>query len=167
GALAQILKLADLWHPISRYHEPLPVKSWAPPKVMTREEEERFIRFGRRKPEWRTALNSAIITGNTTILRCELRALKLEHLRLAQVPPVILVQAMVKNKNRVRSVPLNEAALAAVRELVAFAKERRSCEPYHSLFPFRVKRSLYDPNRPASPGFVRRAFASIATACGL
>src|SRR5262249_8262706 len=59
GALAQILELADLWHPISRYYERLPEKSWAPPKILTREEEERFIRFGRRKPAWRTALNSA------------------------------------------------------------------------------------------------------------
>src|ERR1051325_11219877 len=42
GALSQILALADLWHPISRYYERLPEKNWAPPKVMTEEEEERF-----------------------------------------------------------------------------------------------------------------------------
>lgn len=167
GALAQILKLADLWHPISRYYERLPEKDWSPPKVMTQEEEDRFIRFGRRSPGWRTALNSAITTGNTTIHGCELRTLRLEHLRLTQHPPVILVPTNVKNRNRVRSVPLNGTAFAAVQELLVLARERGSCEPQHYLIPFRLKKGLYDPTRPASSCFIRKTFRSIAKASDL
>jgi integrase len=167
GALSQVLELADLWHPISKYYERLPEKNWAPPKVMTHEEEERFIRFARRKPEWRTALNAALITGNTTIAGCGLRTLRLGDLRLMQDPPVIQVPATVKNSNRVRGIPLNEVALTAVRDLVSRAKECGSSEPEHYLIPFRIKKGKYDPTRSASPFFIRSAFRAIAQACGL
>lgn len=167
NALAQLLELADLWHPISRYYECLPEKNWAPPKVMTPEEEDRFLRFAKRRPEWKTALNSALLTGNTTIAGCCLRTLKLENIRLEQDPPVILVPATVKNENRVRGVPLNAVAFAAVRELLAQAKEHGSSNPHHYLIPFRVKTGLFDPDRPASPCFIRSAFRSIRRAAGL
>jgi integrase len=167
GALAQLLQFADLWHPISRYYECLPLKNWAPPKVMSPEEEDRFLRFGRRKPAWKTAINAALVTGNTTVAGCELRTLKLEHLRLKQDPPVLLVPESVKNRHRVRGVPLNGAALAAVNELVILARDKGSHVPQHYLIPFRVKKGTYDPTRPGSPGFIRRSFRSIAKACGL
>jgi integrase len=167
NALSQILALADLWHPISRYYEGLPQKNWVPPRIMTAEEEERFIRFGRRKPEWRTALNSALMSGNTTLLGCEIRTLRLEHLCLAQKPPIIRLPETVKNTHRTRSVPLNEIALEAVRDLVALAKERGSCESQHYLIAFRIRLGKYDPNRPASSCFIRTAFHSIARASGL
>jgi integrase len=167
GALAQILELADLWHPISKYYERLQERNWGPPKVMTPEEEDRFLRFGGRKPEWKTALNSALLTGNTTIAGCGLRTLQLRNVRLKQDPPVILVPITVKNSNRVRGIPLNDVALAAMCELMAQAKDRGSWEPQHYLIPFRIKKGLYDPDRPASSCFIRSAFHSIGRAAGL
>jgi integrase len=167
GALSQVLALADLWHPISKYYERLPEPTWAPPRVLTAAEEDRFLGFASRKPEWKTALNATLITGNSTIFGCELRTLRLEHLRLDLDPPLIRVPVTVKNGYRVRSVPLNEIALAAVRDLVAQAKERGSFEPRHYLIPFRIKKGVYDPHRPASPYFIRAPFRTIARACGL
>lgn len=167
GALSQVLALADLWHPISRYYERLPEPTWAPPRVLTAAEEDRFLRFAARKPEWKTALSATLITGNSTIFGCELRTLRLEHLRLDLDPPLIRVPVTVKNGYRVRSVPLNEIALAAVRGLVVQAKERGSVEPRHYLIPFRMKKGIYDPERPASPYFIRTSFRTIARACGL
>ena len=167
GALSQVLHMAGLWHPISQYYERLPEKNWAPPKVMTAEEENRFLRFGRQREEWKTALNAALITGNTTVAGCELRTMKLEHLHLSQRPPVILVPETVKNRHRVRSVPLNETALVAVREMVALARARGSSEPHHYLVPFRIKIGTYDPSRPASSSFIRASFRGIAKAASL
>ncbi len=167
GALSQVLALADLWHPISKYYERLPEPDWAPPRVLTAAEEDRFLRFASRKPEWKTALNATLITGNSTIFGCELRTLRLEHLRLDLAPPLIRVPVTVKNRFRVRSVPLNDIALPAVHDLVAQAKDRGSFEPQHYLIPFRVKKGIYDPNRPASPYFIRTSFRTIARSCGL
>jgi len=167
GALSQVLALADLWHPISKYYERLPEPTWAPPRVLTAAEEDRFLRFASRKPEWKTALSATLITGNSTIFGCELRTLRLEHVRLDLDPPIIRVPETVKNGYRVRSVPLNEIALGAARSLVAQARERGSVEAQHYLIPFRVKKGVYDPRRPASSCFIRTSFRTIAQACGL
>ena len=167
GALAQVLNLADLWHPISQYYERLPERNWAPPKVLTAEQEARFFRFASRKAEWKTASDSARLTSNSTISGCELRTLRLENLRLDRDPPAINVPETAKNRHRVRGVPLNATALAAVRDLLALAKERGAVEPRHHLIPFRLKKGVYDPERPASPYFIRTAFRAICRACGL
>ena len=167
GALAQVLDLACLWHPIRRYYERLPDNNWAPPKVMSAEEEDRFFRFAARKPEWRTAYNVARLTANSTLLGCELRTLRLENLRLEQNPPVVQVPETVKNRHRVRSVPLNATAQEAIQELVTQARDRGSNEPHHYVIAFCTKKGVYDPQRPASPVFIRSAFRSIARSCGL
>jgi hypothetical protein len=167
GALAQVLKLAGLWIPISNYYERLPEKNWTHPKVLTAEEEDRFFRFAASQPRWRTAYNSARLTANSTISGCELRTLRLENLRLNQVPPTVNVSQAAKNKHRIRAVPLNETALAAIRDLLVLARERGSIEPSHHLIAFRLKNGRYTPERPASPYFIRTAFRAIGSACGL
>jgi integrase len=167
GALAQVLDLADLWHPISRYYGRLPERNWAPPKVLTAEQEDRFFQFASRNKEWKTAYNCARLTSNSTISGCELRTLRLEHLRLQRDQPVIQIPDTVKNRHRVRGVPLNSIALIAARELVELAKGRGSSEPEHYLIAFRVKKGVYDPCRPAGPCFIRTAFRAIAKGCGL
>ena len=167
GALAQVLKLAGLWMPISNYYERLPETNWAHPKVLTAEEEDRFFRFAASKPRWRTAYNSARLTANSTISGCELRTLRLENLRLKQVPPTVHVAEAAKNKHRIRAVPLNETALAAVLDLLVLARERGSIEPSHYLIAYRMKNGVYVPERPASPYFIRTTFRAIGRACSL
>jgi integrase len=167
GALAQLLSLADLWHPISKYYERLPEPDWKPPRVLSPAEEDRFIRFGSRKPEWKTAINAALITGNSTIFGCELRTLRLADIELEADPPLIKVHRETKNAYRVRSVPLNAVAVNGVRNLLAQARERGSLEKHHYLIPFRVKKGTYDPERPASSCFIRASFRAIARSCGL
>jgi integrase len=167
NALAQVLALADLWRPISRYYEPLPVSNWSAPRVLTSEEEDRFLRVAQRKPEWQTAYCCCQITGNSTIAGCELRHLKLGQVLLNRTPPIIEVPETVKNRHRVRRVPLNGPAEQAVRQLVKLAAGKGSELPEHHLIPFRVKKGTYDPKGPASPYFIRSAFRSIARLCGL
>lgn len=167
NALAQVLALADLWHPIDKYYEPLPLENWAPPRVLTPEEEDRFFRVARRKSEWQTAYYCSQITTNSTISGCELRHLKLGQLLLNRRPPMIEVPETVKNRFRVRRVPLNDLAYEAVRQLVKLAARKGSELPQHYLIPFRVKMGVYDPWRPASPYFIRTAFRRIARLCGL
>lgn len=167
NALAQVLDLADLWDPISKYYEPLPPKNWAPPRVLTPDEEDRFFRVAQRKPEWKTAYCCSQITANSTISGCELRQLKLGQLLLDRRPPIIEVPETVKNGHRVRRVPLNEPAVQAARQLVRLAAGKGSGLPEHHLIPYRVKKGTYDPKRPASPYFIRSSFRRIARLCGL
>ncbi len=167
GALAQVLKLAGLWIPISNYYERLPEKTWVHPKVLTSEEENRFFRFAASRPRWKTAYNSARLTANSTIAGCELRTLRLKNVRLDHLPPIVNVSEEAKNKHRIRAVPLNDTALSAIRGLLALARERGSVEPEHYLIAHRLKNGTYVPERPASPYFIRTAFRAIGSACGL
>ena len=91
----------------------------------------------------------------------------MENLALEHDPPAINVPETAKNRHRVRGVPLNAISLAAVRGLLAMAKERGAVESRHYLIPFRVKKGMYDPQRPASPYFIRTAFRAISRSCGL
>ena len=167
NALAQVLELADLWHPISRYYEALRPKTWAPPRVLAPEEEERFFRFAQRKPEWQIAYFASQITANSTVSGCELRHLRLKHLLLDGRPPILHVPELAKNEHRIRRIPLNEAALNAVQCLAKLATNRGSKLPEHHLIPFRIKKGSYDPEKPASSYFIRSSFRSIARSCGL
>lgn len=167
NALAQVLELADLWYPISRYYEVLRPTTWTPPRILAAEEEERFFRFAQRKPEWQIACFASQITANSTVSGCELRHLRLKHLLLDHSPPILHVPEMVKNDHRIRSVPLNEPALNAIRCLAALAATRGSKLPEHHLIPFRIKKGSYDPEKPASPYFIRSSFRSVARSCGL
>ena len=167
GALAQVLNLAGLWTLISRYYERLPERNCTHPQVLTAEEEERFLRVAASKPRWTTAYNCALLTANSTVSGCELRALRLENLQLNQVPPTINVLENVKNKHRMRSVPLNATAFTAIHNLLVLARERGSTEPRHHLIAFRTKKRVYVPEQPASPYFIRTAFRAIGRACGL
>ena len=167
GALAQVLKLAGLWISISKYYERLPEKNSAYPKILSAEEEDRFFRFAASKPRWTTAYNSARLTANSTLSGCELRMLRLENLRLDQLPPMVNVAEEAKNKHRIRAVPLNDTALSAVRQLLVLARQRGSVDPKHYLIAFRLKKGTYVPERPASPYFIRTAFRAIGKACGM
>jgi integrase len=167
GALAQVLNLAGLWLPISKYYERLPENNSSHPKVLTATEEDRFFRVAASKPRWRMAYNSARVTANSTISGCELRTLRLINLQLEQIPPKVTLSEMAKNKHRIRSVPLNETALAAIRELLVLAQKRGSTDPSHYLFAFRRKNGTYVPEKPASPYFIRTSFRAIGRSCGL
>jgi integrase len=167
GALAQVLNFAGLWLPISKYYERLPENNSSHPKVLTAEEEDRFFRVAASKPRWRMAYNSARLTANSTISGCELRTLRLVNLQLEQIPPKVTVSEMAKNNHRMRTVPLNETAVAAIRELRILARERGSIHPSHYLISFRRKNGTYVPGQPASPYFIRTSFRAIGRACGL
>lgn len=167
GALAQVLKFAGLWLPISKYYERLPETNSSHPKVLTAEQEDRFFRAAASKPRWRMAYNSARLTANSTISGCELRTLRLFNLQLEQIPPKVTVSEMAKNKHRMRSVPLNETAVDAIRELLVLARKRGSINPSHYLFAFRRKSGTYVPEKPASPYFIRTSFRAIGRSCGL
>jgi integrase len=98
----------------------------------------------------------------------ELRHLQLKHLKLDQDPATIHIpDDKVKNEFRARVVPLNEVAAKQIRRIVARAESLGARHPDHYIFPFRLKRGVYDVRRPASPYFIRSAFRSMREVTGL
>jgi integrase len=168
NTLAQILDAAGLWEPIKRHYHPLPLPRWTPPRVMSEEEEDRLFKIAASNPRWAVAYWVASITNNTSASGCELRGLQLRHVDLAADPPVIYVPSdSVKNEYRARVIPLNDRGVIQMQRIIERAHSLGSMRPEHYVFPLRVKKGVYDPDRPASASFIKKSFREMRDAAGL
>jgi hypothetical protein len=168
NTLAQILRQADLWRVMEKQYCPLPLPDWTPPKVLTAEEEERFFRVAAGNPDWSVAYWAVSLTNNTSAKGTELRLLQIKHLKLEQETPTIHIpDDTVKNEPGARVVPLNDVAEKQIRRILKRAHALGAWSPEHYVFPYRIKKNIYDVTRPASPKFLRTAFRSMRRATGL
>jgi hypothetical protein len=168
NTLAQILRQADLWRVMEKQYCPLPLPDWTPPKVLTAEEEERFFRVAAGNPDWSVAYWAVSLTNNTSAKGTELRQLQIKHLKLEQETPTIHIpDDAVKNELGARVVPLNDVAEKQIRRILKRAHALGAWSPEHYVFPYRIKKNIYDVTRPASPKFLRTAFRSMRRATGL
>jgi integrase len=158
---------SNLWEPISEYYNPLKVKPWTKPKTFTIQEEERIFTHTGADPNLELADIVFTITRNTSASGSELRHQRLKDLQLNAKPPRVEVRDGVKNEIRPRVIPLNESALQAYSRAVDRAAKLGCHRPEHYLFPFRVNRKLYDPNRPASRSWLRKQVTKLRTASGV
>lgn len=167
NTLAQILRRGDLWDLIEKHYKPLPTGNWTPPKVLSAEDEERFFRIAEANPSWMVTLCAITLTNNTSAVGTELRNLQFQHVLLDHKPPKIHIpDDKVKNEFRARVVPLNQIAEAAMRKLVARAKDLGAGRPEHHVFPKRIKRNHWDVTQPGSPSFIRWSFRKMREAMG-
>ena len=99
---------------------------------------------------------------------CESRNLHLLDVILTEGVPRIMVNAdTAKNNFRGRVICLNENALAAIGRCLELAAKKGSCRPEHYLFPGRVVRGLWDPDKPASSSWLHHTWSELREATGL
>ena len=167
ATLGLMMKFAALWHRVKPYYSPLPVPRWSPRDVLTLEQEELLFRELPKHPEAQLAYWVAAITNNTTAAGCELRGLRLKNIFLNDAISEIYIPAdSVKNDSRPRKIALNTLARWAVAGCLRRAIRLGATDPEHFIFPFRLKRNLYDPTRPASRFFLRKSWAKLQAATG-
>jgi integrase len=167
ATLGKMMKFASLWHRIKPYYSALPVKRWSPRDVLTVEAEERFFKELPKHPEAALAYWVATITNNTTASGIELRGLRLSNIFLNdEIGEIYVPEDSVKNDSRPRKIALNTLARWAVTQCLKRAIRLGATEPDHYVFPFRIKRNLYDPTRPASRFFLRKSWAKLQKATG-
>ena len=168
NTLAQILRQADLWDAVEKDYRPLPLPGWSPPKVLTAQEEEKFFRVAAGNPDWSVAYWAVSLTNNTSAKGTELRLLQIKHLKLEQETPTLHIpDETVKNDLGARVVPLNDVAEKQIRRIMKRAHALGARSPEHYVFPYRIKKNIYDVTRPASPNFLRTAFRSMRRATGM
>lgn len=153
--LSQILKDADLWGPIREHYRPLPLPEVDAPKVMSEAEEDRFFAFAAQHEDGELAYWVASLTNNSTASGKELRMLQLGAIDLDSDPPYFSVPKNMKTPQRRRTIPLNERGSKIMGRLMERAHKLGSTRTEHYLFPFRVKRNLFDPARPASESWIK------------
>lgn len=155
NTLSQIMCKASLWAPIAEHYQPLPLPEEDPPKVLNEEEEDAFFKFASLNEEWKLAYHVASLTNNSTASGKELRMLQLQAIYLENDPPYFHVPKNMKTKHRQRNIPLNERGAEMIRRCMKMAEPQGSTQPHHYLFPFREKRNFFNPNKPASPSWLR------------
>ena len=169
SCLARILKHSNLWAKIQSYYFPLPVASWSPRGVLSEEDEQELFQHAASDPQAQLAYWVACITNNTTAVGCELRGLRLKHVFLREgkeISEIYVPADAVKNSSRPRKIALNRTARWAVEQCYKRALHLGACEPDHYLFPFREKRGVYDPKRPAGKTFLRKSWAKLREVSG-
>lgn len=164
NVLSQIMRKASLWQPIREHYRALPLPETDPPKVMTEAEEDRFFAFASKDEQWCLAYFVASLTNNSTASGKELRMLQRGAIELNADPPHFTVPKNMKNPNRPRTIPLNERGVTMMTRILHRASGIGSTRPEHYVFPFRVKRNMFDPNRPASESWIKAQWKKLVDA---
>lgn len=148
GVLLQIRKRIGM--PIQDY-QPLPLPKAERGRALSHEERERLLRIAKSNPNWEAAYLFAVISINTSAGPKETYTLRIKDVDL-EGETIHIQPGGAKNLHRIRTIPLNDEALAAARRAIERAHELGSKEPDHYLFPFRIRGSnvhqaFYDPVR--------------------
>jgi integrase len=148
NTLSQILNRAGLWAAIAPHYQPLPLPRPNVGRALEVNEAERLFRVAGSNPRWLVAYCCALISANTAADGGAIRHLRLRNIHLE--PASIDIEEGEKNKYRVRSIPLNEPALWAMKQLLKRARSKGSTEPNHYLLPHRARNGGkgFDPTRP-------------------
>ena len=167
--LGRILAHCRLWKNLKDYYFPLPVAKWSPRTIMEEDEETEFFARGAQDPQARLAYLVALVTNNTTASGSELRFLQLKHIFLRparEISEIYIPPEGCKNEVRPRKIALNRVAKWAIGQLYARALQLGCSDPDHYLLPFRLKRNVYAPMRPAGKTFLRKSWAALRAATG-
>ena len=146
SCLQQMLGRIGRWAEIGHDYQPLPLPKAEVGRALTDSEYTRLFRMAASNPNWQAAFLFAAISVNTSAGPGEIKTL---HLRDVEPQEKLLhVNAEgAKNPGRQRSIPLNAYALAAVRQALERAAKLGAMQPEHYVFPFRVRKGRYDPER--------------------
>jgi integrase len=164
GVLRQILRHYGLWRDsISQFYKQLRISHVGPGVAMTQEQTDQLFRVAiarynsaakRDKRYWEVALWASLLSVNTSAGPGEIRHLRLQDLDLNENAPKIYINRG-KNHFRLREIPLNSAALMAVKKLQQRAQSLGCCKPEHYLLPARrsgrMKRDYIVPIRVPLP----------------
>jgi integrase len=132
------------------HYEPLPAQRSQRGRALTDQEYDRLFRIAGSRATWEMAYLFAMISVNTSAGPKEVFTLRLQDVDLAG-RTIRMQPEGPKPVHRVRIIPLNDTAFAAIQRALELPKQRGSVLPEHYLFPFRVKGNshsgTYDPTR--------------------
>ena len=157
GTLLQVRRRANIEDNLEDIYEPLALPLWRPPRSISEEQEEAFLRALRSRDDWRVAYLCAVVGLKTGVVGAELRNARIEQFDTDTRH--LHVSGRVKNQFRVRKVPLVSAAFLALQELVQIATAKGASKPEHYLLPFRLAKGHWDPNRPCTYSLIKKAWA--------
>lgn len=167
GTILQIRRRANIKDDeLEKFYEPLPIPYWTPPRSISNTEESKLLSALQSKSAWEMIYYYAVLALKTGASGCELRGLRLGDINWDTLRMTIHNNA-AKNKYRVRTVPLIDDAVAAMKRLKEIAYEKGSFAPHHYLFPFRASRGNYDPDRPMTHSAIKKPWCEARKLAGV
>jgi integrase len=149
--LRQVLRTARLWARLSDEYKPLKERRRGPGRALSAEQEQRLFSTAQKSLYWSAAYYAAMVAANTTMRGCELKALRLRDVDLMN-RTVTIPQS--KTDSGCRVIPLNDAAVAALKQLFKRAALLGAKEPEHYLFPAFSHRHTQEPGiTPKGAGY--------------
>ncbi len=138
SALSQILDRAGLWTPIARHYKPMRKPRGGPGQRVELPALQWLFQVAQRKPRWRVAYLVSLISANTAAGPEEILNLRLRDLRFDD-RLVTFVQGTKRDGERVRTIPMTDDCLWAMKELELMALEKGATQPEHYLLPHRAR----------------------------
>ncbi len=160
GAIRRMLKKAKRWHLVGAEIKPLR-EPRSIGRALSHSEKVKLLAKAKSRLEWQNARLAGILALNTTMRGCEIK-----NLRWRDVDLLARVLTVQKSKTEAgeRTIPINDAAFAAIRELRERAQKFNGTEPEHFLFPA-CEHERFDPTRPMTTW--RSAWRQITKAAGI
>jgi integrase len=145
GLLEQILKAIGQWEGyFDKFYQPLPLPKKRRGRAIEDCERDQLWRIMRTDHNWDALRLGLTIMINSTASPSETLRLKLENINEKHKYFEVGWNG-AKNDNRIRPLPFNNESEDAFREAIGRAKLLGSFEPWHYLFPKRVKGNEFDP----------------------
>lgn len=145
GALRRVLKRFKHWHRLEDDVKMLTESGGAPiGRALSDTEQERLLEVAKGNPEWTHVYCAAVLAANTSM-----RGVEIKHLRRRDIDLEANSVHIRKSKNEgsKRVLPLNDAALAAVKMMIERADELGHKSPDHYLLCANQHHQL-DPTVP-------------------
>ncbi len=142
--LKSILTRAGVWN--GDDFQALPLDPPMAGRALSPEEEEAFVKAAHTREEWRIAYLVGVLAAHTLLNPSEIFKMRRKDVDLTKGAVEV---RKGKNKHRVREVPLNGQAMAAMEALWKRSEELGCWRPDHFLLPYRIKRGTFDPERHA------------------
>jgi integrase len=142
GVIRRLLKKAKRWQFMGADVRPLKEPK-AIGRALDHSEKARLLSTAKTRPEWQNARLAAILAFNTTMRGCEIK-----HLRWRDADLLARIITVRKSKSDAgqRTIPINEVAFSALRELRERAQLLGSVEPEHFVFPA-CEHGYFDPTK--------------------
>jgi len=160
GVIRRLLKKAKRWHLVGSEIKPLR-EPRSIGRALSHSEKIKLLATANSRPEWQNARLAAILAFNTTMRGCEIKSL-----RWRDVDLLSRVITVCKSKTAAgeRTIPINDAAFSAVRELRNRAQRLNGIRPDDFLFPA-CEHERFDPTKPMKSW--RSAWRQLTKAAGI
>jgi integrase len=168
SVLERLMTMAGAWTPeLEQYYMRLQVDESEMPRALSPDEQDRFMLIAASRPEWQLVWWYSLVAVHLTFSTDEMRTIRIGDINLSH-QIVSVNRRYGKNKFRRREIPICDGACQwAIERLIERCGYISGVQPHHYLFPGRVVRNTFNPEKHMSETGMRKQFEAVRDAAGV